>query len=506
MRAKFLAFLNIISRPYVAIGGAVVIVLIAIGITWYIKDVSPSGTYTSVVSAPITEEVDVSGVVQGVQTTDLSFQIPGQVSWIPVAVGDKVGAGQVLASISGGAQAAALLGAEANLETASATLASLQAGTRPEQLSIDQNAVTQDQSSLRDAIRSAYVSADSAIHATADQFFINPRTAGAALAFIVPDATLTNTVVQERIALESVLTAWSAQVSDASFAVSDPTIPATQAEENLTQVNTFLDNVASALAKAQQSPAIVGYQESIVVARTSVAGTQSALTAAETALSNAEGTLTLADAGATPQTIAIAKAQVDGAQAQVDAAQVASNETALVAPIAGTITVQNAHIGETITPGVPLVSMIGTGAFEAKAPVSESDIGKVKVGDTATATFDEYPGESFPATISAVDPAAVVTNGVASYFVTASFTTNDPRIRSGLTAHLSIVTASVSNTLVIPASSIISDRGSEFVYLKGANTTNKTAVTTGIESAAGMIQILSGLSEGQKVLTFGAAQ
>ena len=96
MRAKFLAFLNVASRPVVAIGGAILIALVAIGATLYFSNTSPSGTYTPVVAAPITEEVDVSGAVQGVQTTDLSFQIPGQVSWIPVAVGDKVGAGQVL--------------------------------------------------------------------------------------------------------------------------------------------------------------------------------------------------------------------------------------------------------------------------------------------------------------------------------------------------------------------------------------------------------------------------
>ena len=201
------------------------------------------------------------------------------------------------------------------------------------------------------------------------------------------------------------------------------------------------------LPRHNQSPAIIGYQTSVVATRTSIAGTQSALTAAETALSNAEGALTLAEAGVRrhKQSLSLRRKLI-GAQAQVECCKVASNETVLVAPISGTITVQNAHLGQTVTPGAPLVSMIGAGAFEAKAPVSESDIGKVKVGDMATATFDEYPGESFPATVSAVDPAATVTNGVASYFVTASFTTNDPRIRSGLTAHLSIITASVPKT------------------------------------------------------------
>jgi HlyD family secretion protein len=511
MHSKFIAFLDIISRPAVALVGAAIIALGAVGAVWYFGNVSASGTFTQVVMAPITEEVDVSGAVQGVETTDLSFQIPGQVSWIPVAVGDEVGAGQTLVALSGGAQSAALLGAQANLETASATLASLQAGTRPEQLSIDQNTVTQDQESLRDSVRSAFVVADTAVHATADQFFTNPRNSSAELTFIIPDSALTNTVLQERVALEPVLAAWNAQVSDASFAESDPAAPAAQAEQNLTQVNTFLDNIASALTKTQPSSVlsaatIAGYETSISAVRANVSGALSSLTAAETTLTGAEGALTLAMAGATSQTIAIAKAQVDAAQAQVDAAQVASNETVLVAPIAGMVTAQNAHLGQTVSPGLPLVSLIGLNAFEAKVPVSENDIGKVKVGDTVAATFDEYPSETFPATVSAIDPAATVTNGVSSYFVTVSFTTSDPRVRSGLTAHVSIITASLTDTLVIPASAVISDQDTEFVYLKGANGTTKTPVTTGIGSASGMIQVLSGLSAGQEVLTFGSAQ
>ena len=510
MRARFFAFLDMVSRPAVALGGAALIALGAVGAVWYFSSVSASGTFTPVVLAPLTEEVDVSGTVQGVETTDLSFQIPGQVSWIPVAVGDTVGVGQALVALSGSAQAAALQGAEANLETASASLASLQAGTRPEQLSIDRNAVTQDQASLRDSIRSSFVAADSAVHATADQFFTNSRNSNAELTFIIPDSALTNTVVQERIALEPIVTAWGAQVSGASFAESDPTAFAAQAEQNLIQTTAFLTDVASALTKTQPSAAlsaatIVGYETSIAAARASVSGAWSSLTAAETALTGAEGTLTLAMAGPTPQAVAIAHAQVDAAQAQVDAAKVASNETVLVAPIAGMVTAQNAHLGQTVTPGVPVVSLIGLNAFEAKVPVSENDIGKVKVGDTVTATFDEYPGESFPATVTAVDPAATMANGVASYFITVSFTTADPRVRSGLTAHVSIITASLPDTLVIPASAVISDHGTEFVYLKGANGTTKTPVTIGIESAAGMIQILSGLSAGQQVLTFGTA-
>lgn len=494
MRSKFLAFLTVLSQPVVAIGGSIAIAVLAVGGAWYLTQVGATGVYTTATLAPITQEVDVSGVVQGAETTDLSFQISGQVASVPGKVGQQVGAGQVLVALSGGAQSASLAGAQANLESAKARLAALNAGTRPEQIAVDQSA-------LRNAITNAYSVADGAVHTTADQFFTNGRTGSATLTIIVPDSVLVNRLTAERVALEPILAQWNADISTPTFLTGDPTAASNETSQELILVNTFLNDAASALTKAQASGNITatmlsGYQSAIASARTSVAGSLSAVT-------SAQGALTLASAPPTATDVASAQASVDAAQAAVDSAKVSSGQTVLVAPISGTITVQNAHLGQTVAPGVVLVSMQGTGAYEAKAPVSESDIGKLKIGQAVNASFDAYPGVAFPATVTAVDPAATMTNGVSSYQVTATFTANDPRVQSGLTAHLSIVTATATDTLVVPASAVISDGTTQFVYVQSGKNTSKTPVTTGIESASGMVEIRSGISAGAKVLTFG---
>lgn len=512
MRARFLALLHVISQPAVAIGGAIVIALLAAGGAWYLTSVSPSGAYTTVATSTITEEVNVSGPVQGAETTDLSFQVSGAVASIPAKVGQHVGAGQVLVALAGGSQAAALAGAQANLEAAKANLAALQAGTRSEQLAIDQNAVTQDQIALTNAIRSAYVAADTAIHVNVDQFYSNPRNASAQLSVTIPDSVLANRLVQERIALEPVLTSWANETSSASFGTSDLTSASATAVADLAQVSALLDDAAAGLSKVQPNPStpaatLAGYESSVAGARTAIAGATSAVTGAKAALTSAQGVLTLAEAGATPQAIAAAQAQVDAAQAAVSAAQVSAGETVLVAPISGTVTAQNANPGEAVSPGMPLVSLQGDGAFEVKAPVSESDIAKIKVGQPVTATFDAYTGATFPATITSVNPAATLVNGVPTYQVTATFNANDPRIQSGMTAHLAIETSTSQDALVVPASAIISNNGAQFVYRKVQGGKDaQTPVTTGIESSSNMVQILSGLSAGDQVLTFGNAE
>jgi HlyD family secretion protein len=510
MRARLLAIVAFISQPVVAIGGAIVIAVIIAGGAWYLTSVSPSGSYTVVATSTLTQEVDVSGAVQGAQTTDLSFQISGQVASIPAKVGEHVGAGQVLVALAGGAQGAALAGAQANLEAAEANLAALQAGTRSEQLAIDQTTVTNDQAALADAVESAYVAADTAVHVDADQFFSNARTPNATLTIIVPDSELSTRLVNERIALEPAFTTWSSQIASSATS-GNYTISAATAFTDLTQISAFLDDAADALSKVQPSSAtsagtLNGYVAAISGARTSISGSLSALTGAESALAGAEGTLTLAQAGATPQSIAAAQAEVDAAQAAVSSAQVSSGETVLVAPISGTVTAQNANPGESVSPGLPLVSLESDSAFEVKAQVSESDIAKIKVGQTVNATFDAYPGVSFAATITEVDPAATITNGVASYDVTATFTVNDPRVESGMTAHLAIITATVPDALTIPISAVISDNGADFVYVHSTKGDIETPITTGVEDANGNVQVLSGLSAGQQVLTFGSAE
>lgn len=506
MRERFAAFLTLLSKPAVAIGGSLVIAVVAAGATWYMTSVKPQGAYVTVAAQPITEEVDVSGTVKAAQNTDLSFAAPGQVATIHVAVGDHVYQGEVLASLDGRSQAAAVEGAKANLEVQQARLASLKEGTRPEQLAIDQTAADQADVALANAVQSAYVTADDAVHVKADQLFTNPRTNNPSLSIISPDAQLSNKVQQERVSLEPLFTVWQKSVTSASSTLA---VNASMSQSNLQSVNTFLGDLATLLAETSAGGSIsattlAGYQSAVNTARLNVSGALSAVTGASTADASAHGALTLAQAGATTNDLAAQQAVVDSAQAALDAANVALSQTTIVAPLSGSITMQNANMGQTVTPGVPLISLIADGKYQADAQVSESDVAKIKVGDVVQTTFSAYGTVSFPGTVTSIDPAATIANGVASYKVTMTFTDLDPRIQSGLTANMQIVTATKPSALAVPQSAIITNGTQKFVYVKGAKGPVETPVVTGIESANGMTEITTGLSAGMNVLTFGS--
>ena len=501
MRERIISVLGFVSRPLVALGSASIAGAVLIAFALQSTAVAPSGAYAPVTVGPIEEVVSVSAVVQAAHSTDLSFQSPGSISSIGVQVGSHVTAGETLATLNAASAAAALAAARASLEVQQAKLASLKAGTRPEQLVIDATAERLATQALSDAVQSAYVVADDAVHVKADQVFSNPRTQNATLSVQVPDATLVNRVQTERVAIEPILVSWGQELASST---------ASAAEANLVSVNVFLGNLATALAETPaggsvSATTLAGYQASVNAGRLNVSNALTALTAANLAEKSAAGTLALAQSGPTTDDVAMQQAAVNAAAAAVQAAQVNANNTKLTAPVTGVITAQNANLGEVVAPGVPVMSLIAGGALEARAYISENDIGKVAVGELATASFSAYPGTVFPAVVTTVDPAATTVNDVSAYGVTVTFTGNDSRIKPGLPAYLEIVAATKKNALLVPSSAIISNGTQQFVYVKSGGTVIETPVTTGITGSKGVTEVTSGLTAGEKVLSFGAS-
>lgn len=486
-----------------------VVALVVIGAGYFLlRGKGVSYQFIPVTQGSITETVSVTGNTTPMKSVSLGFQNSGTIARVNYDLGDRVSAGAVLAELTSGNLYAALQQAQASLSAAEANLASLVAGTRPEQIAIDKNAVTQAQVALANAVASAYATSDSAVHTSADQFFTNPRNASAALTFTVPDVTLANRLVQERIALEQVLSVWSEQVSSPSFGSGDPTALAAQAAHDLGLVSAFLNDAAAALAKTSSSSnvsatTLAAYGSSVAAARTSVASALTALTSAKTALVTTQGALTLAQAGSTAESIAAQRAQVEQARAGVTSALANLRGSQIVAPMSGIVTQQDAKIGQLASPGVPLVSLIGVGGFEVDAGVSETDVGKLAIGNVAKMTLDAFPNETFAGTVFYIAPAQTNTQGVISYQIKIAFDKADPRLKSGLTANIDIQTKKKDNVLILPQYAILRNDSGTFVETLVGKVATTTPVTLGISDQEGNVEVVSGVTLGEQVINIG---
>jgi HlyD family secretion protein len=192
---------------------------------------------------------------------------------------------------------------------------------------------------------------------------------------------------------------------------------------------------------------------------------------------------------------------------------VSSSKTVIYSPISGVITKREVEIGESIIANTPIVSLISASGFSAEGGpasgweietrVAEVDIAKIKIGDPAKATLDAYGSDViFQAKVVKIDPAETMVEGLPTYRVTLQFVEKDDRLRSGMTADVDILTAEKQDVILIPQRAVISANSDKLVrVLEKGNQVKEVKVKTGLRGSSGEIEILEGLSEGDKVIT-----
>ncbi len=170
----------------------------------------------------------------------------------------------------------------------------------------------------------------------------------------------------------------------------------------------------------------------------------------------------------------------------------------LVSPIDGVVSVQLAKIGQQISAGLVVVSIISVNDMEIKANVPEVLVGQVKVGDTAVLEFDAFPGEVFPGEVVRMDPAQTLIDGVVNYKVTVALTQVDQKLRSGMTANVNIKTISQVDALLIPQDAVSAAGSVEVISSTGK--IEIRPVKLGVRNNNGLVAVESGLTEGEMVL------
>jgi multidrug efflux pump subunit AcrA (membrane-fusion protein) len=274
-------------------------------------------------------------------------------------------------------------------------------------------------------------------------------------------------------------------------------------EQSLFQAETNLDKAILDAENAYATTKISGDQQ-ISAAQTRV---DNAFKAWQTAKSQLNETR----AKARSEDITLTQAQVNQAQAALDSVRKQIDDNLIKSPIKGTVTKVNYEVGEEPTAGKPVISLLGENNFEIEVDISESDIAKVKVGDLAAITLDAFGEQiNFPAKVYFIEPAETVIQDVIYYKVKIEFDreaeeykTNGLNIKSGMTANIIITTAKKENILLMPNRAIIEkSAGGKYARILIKNKITEAPVTIGLRGDGGMVEALSGVKEGDEVVTF----
>lgn len=261
---------------------------------------------------------------------------------------------------------------------------------------------------------------------------------------------------------------------------------------------------------------------------------EAALKAGETALANAKENVRVADYG------------INSAGARLKELRTSLQKTIITAPVSGVISKLNIEQGERVVgtlqmAGTEMMRIANFQSMEVQVDVSENDINKVAVGNETDIEVDAYLGRKFKGKVTEIANSASNVGTAAAVLNTDQVTNFTVKIRvdpasyqdlvhpgknypfrPGMSASVDIFTNTAEGTLAVPLiavttrenkkeivdkdapekekSSVAANDIREIVFVTSGDTVAVREVKTGIQDND-FIQILSGLNEGETVVT-----
>jgi len=196
----------------------------------------------------------------------------------------------------------------------------------------------------------------------------------------------------------------------------------------------------------------------------------------------------------------ITNAQIKQAEAEIARIQADISERSIRAPFSGIVSFVGPQRGEIASPSDIAVSLISGDSYQVKIQIPEVDLSKISQGQIATIELDAYPGEKFTGSIVSIDPAETIVDGVSVYEATVYLDTQDIRIKSGMTARVSIVSGKKENVLRVQRQFIEKDEMGEFVFVYVSGEQVKSYILTGFVGSDGFTEVVGGLSENDIII------
>ncbi|HLK18189.1 MAG TPA: efflux RND transporter periplasmic adaptor subunit [Bryobacteraceae bacterium] len=196
-----------------------------------------------------------------------------------------------------------------------------------------------------------------------------------------------------------------------------------------------------------------------------------------------------------------AEAQVESAKAKYEGAEAQLSYSEIRSPIAGIVADRPLYAGEMASAGAPLLTVVNISRVIARANVPVGQAASVKVGNPATISQTDAQLET-SGKVTVVSPAVDPNSTTVEVWVEAD--NPGERLKPGATVRVDIHAETVKDAIVIPTSAILpSAEGGVQVLVAGADSkAHEKKIEVGIREPD-KVQILKGLSVGEKVITVG---
>jgi len=175
----------------------------------------------------------------------------------------------------------------------------------------------------------------------------------------------------------------------------------------------------------------------------------------------------------------------------------------LTSPINGTIVDRHVSVGQAVSRGTELMTVMNLSNVVIEAQLPEAHATHVNAGQRFVARLPGLPDRPFEGRVesvgNAVDPAKRTVP------VRARLTNAGAILKHEMAVEVRISTGARKDGLLVPASALVEDEGIKVVYVKEGNRYERRPVTVGTISYQ-QAEILSGIEAGEEVVTAGAYQ
>ncbi len=215
----------------------------------------------------------------------------------------------------------------------------------------------------------------------------------------------------------------------------------------------------------------------------------------------AQAQLDLLLAGPTEAQMQTTRASVDDARVGLEQTQLRLEKATLIAPVGGTVTFLDVQPGEIANANQPVVVLSELATLEVDVNLDETDVSRVIIGQEVRVSVDAFPGVEMTGEVMSIADVAQNQSGVVLYPVTIRLTSADQALpaRAGMTADVSIVSASQAGALIVPLRAVHVEEGLAYVDRLAGGQVERVEVTLGLMTDT-EIEITGGLSEGETVV------
>jgi HlyD family secretion protein len=198
---------------------------------------------------------------------------------------------------------------------------------------------------------------------------------------------------------------------------------------------------------------------------------------------------------------ALAQTALAQARASLELAQAKLDQTAIRAPVDGTLIARSVEPGNVVQAGKELMVLAPAGETQVVVQIDEKNLAQLKLGQQALASADAFPRERFKAELVYINPGVDALRGAVEVKLRVA---NPPAyLRQDMTVSVDIEVARSPNTVVVPADAVRDAGGSRpWVLAVNGWRTERRDVRLGLRGH-GRVEVLEGVADGDLVIPAG---